>query len=241
MDTKDQLSAEALKEGVKELVIREGRAEKIREKKIISLSGVINSARLFWQNRHTTHQHHASDKAHVLYSKNGKYITVVINENSHWAKTVKGNLSSNAELDAFKINTSTMFSVKSLSDLLKPRKFYFKDRSEATKIISNLQKFSADVQTKIDASDDRRGNTVDSIITICKSSLDLDFTLKMPIYKGQKDKEFKVTIEISVSGTSFQLYLVSEDLYVLELDELDAIFAAELKPFQDDKVICIEQ
>lgn len=228
--------------GKVEIVVREGKAEELREKKIIALSGVIDSPRLFWKNRHTEHNHHEEDKAHVIFSKSEMRIQLVLNENSHFAKTVTGKLQLNPELNAFKINNDSTFSIKELSDILKMRKFFFKDRTEATKIISNLQKFKATITSELEKADDRRGNTTDSMVTKVKSDLDTNFTLKMPVYKGQPEKEFKVDIEFDVTdGDEIEVYLISEGMRMIELESIDKIFEAELKPFRDDKVVCIEQ
>lgn len=232
---------EAVKQGKTEIVVREGQAELIREKKVISINGIISAPREFFENRHGEHDHHEADKAHVLFSKQENKITLILNENSHWAKTITGVLKTNPELDSFRINKDATYSIKELSDFLKMRKFYFKEREEATKIIGNLQKFKASIQTEIESDNDTRGNKMDLFVTKVKSNLDMGFTLKTNIFKGQPEKLFKVEIECEVRDEEMEVWLVSEELRLLELENTEKIFEQELKQFKDAKVVCIEQ
>lgn len=238
---KNKAVKDEVQEGVRELVIREGEAPVIHEQEVVVVAGTVTAPRKWWENRHGVHNHHKESVARVQYSKTAKEIILITNENSHFHKTIKGALQFNQQLNEFNINKNKMYSIKELAQFLKPRRFFFKDRSECTKIISNLEKFSATVTTKIEQQNDRRGNTVDSIVTETKSTLDLQFELKIPIYKGEEPKEFKVNIECDSNGGNLQVYLVSDDLFVMEFDELDAIFKRELEPFEKANVVCIEQ
>lgn len=239
-DAKRTATEQSVKDGVRELVLREGKAEEIREKKVISYGGVITCPREFWQNRHDEHDHHKEEHAYVKFSKEEKTIVLVVNENSYWSKTVTGKLLSNPKLDAFGINEEEFYGSRELCDFLRMRKFYFKNQEEATKMINNLMKFKASITTELAKENDRKGNTNDQVVRRVKHEIPLEFTLKMPVFKGQPDREFRVEIEVDATDGEVRFYLVSEELAQIELEDLDSIFEAELKPFREALVVCLE-
>lgn len=233
--------SKAVKDGKIEIVVREGAAEQIREKKLISITGTIQAPLEFWMKRHHIHKHHSPDKTNIIFSKTDKKIILNINENSFFSKTITGVLKINPELDEFKINKDFKYTVKGLADFLKMRKFFFKDRDQATKIVTNLQKFKASIQTQIEEFDNLRGNSKQMFEAKTDSNLDLSFTLKMPVFKGQPDKNFKVEINFDVRDKQVDIWLESEELRFIELNDIDLIFEKELKMFQAANVVCIEQ
>lgn len=229
--------SKAVKTGTTEIVVREGNAEPIREKELIRLSGTITAPSEFWSKRK-----HSPNKSNIVYSKTGKQIILTVNENSFFKKQIVGVLKSNPELDDFGVNSSSKkYTVKELADFLKMRKFFFKDREQASKIITNLQKFKASVQSQIEDFDNTRGNSKQLFEVKTDSNMDMDFVLKMPIFKGQPDRTFKVGINFSVRDKQIDIWLESEELRLIELTDIDTIFTKELRPFMEANVVCIEQ
>lgn len=231
----------AVKEGMTEIVVREGDAAIIREKNVLDWSGTITSPREWWENRVGKHKMHKPKFANVIFSKFEKRIELTVNENSHFNKKVKGKLLFNEELVEFGINGKTVRSIRDLAEFLRMRRFYFPDRDQATAIIANLMKFKVRVDQEIVAEKDNRGNVNESILKKVTTDLATDFTLEMPIFKGQPKRKFKVDVEFDIRDRAVSVWLVSEELREIELKDTEDIFMVELKPFKEADVVCIEQ
>lgn len=235
METKQSLSVK-VENGIKEVVIRNGEAAKIHEPLILGVSGTIKSPAEFWAKRSSLYK---AEECHIEFNKLKGEIKLILNEKDYFGGEVKGSIEINPELAEFGINKEKMRTTKEMSQFLKMRKAFFSDADEAVKIIGNLQKYKAKVETQIDKMDSTRGDKKDNFEVKVDSDIDLNFTLKMPIYKGFKDFKFLVEICLDVRDKALTLWLESAELQQIITGTRDEIFSDELKNFES--LVCIEQ
>lgn len=217
------------------VTILHGDALPLREKEIVTITGTIKAPGIFIAKRAA---HHEKEKVHVLYSIEDQKITLECDEDDYYGTTIIGKLESNKALTEFGINSKAVkYTVKSLISFLKLRKFYFADQDECLKIITNLQKFSAEVSTKINDADDSRGNKTKGIDITVKTDLALYFNLKMPIFKGFETKEFRVDVAFDIRDAACEIWLESMELEMLILSDREKLIKEELQHFDDYVVI----
>jgi hypothetical protein len=229
---------EAIKQGGTEIVVREGNAAVIHEPEIITLTGVITSPGEFLKKR-TSVVDEARLKTHLTYSKESRWIKLVVDEENHFRTTIKGELHLNPYLAEYGINKKKTWTTKDLAQFLKMRKAHFADREQCLQMVANLTKFNAEINTKIQSEDDSKGNKLDSFATQLKTNLGLEFTLKMKVFKGQEEHAFKVEICVDARDKGVTMWLESEELNTIEIDKSDEIINAEVAKFKD--YVCIEQ
>ena len=235
METKQSLSVK-VENGTKEVVIRNGEAPIIREPLVLDVHGTIQAPSEFWNKRKSLYN---VNDCHVEYSKQNKSIELTLNESNYFGGTIKGMIEEHPELEKFGINKNKVYTLKELSQLLKMSRAFFADTDEATKVVGNLQKCKASIQTQIEKEESSRGDKKISFEAKVDSNIDLNFTLKMPIWKGYKDHKFQVEICLDVRDKDITLWLESQELQQLFIDTREAIFSDELKNFEE--LVCIEK
>lgn len=223
-------------EAVKTLILREGPAEVLREEKGLTINGNLSAPATFWKNRSTLHGKHL---CHIIVNRQEMTLKLITEERDYLFNEIKGKLETNPELKEFGINKEKQFTIKELAQFLKMRRFFFADADENLKLVTNLNKFKASVQSQIDQQSDTRGNKVDNFEVKVDSNIDLKFVLNIPIYKGTDKKKFQVEICFDVREKSVSVWLESAELRELELSMRDSLIDAELKNFEG--LVIIEQ
>lgn len=221
----------------KELIIREGATLELKEPRIVSLSGTITAPRLFNEKRSDDFK---ENTVHVEYSRNGNYIKATFDERNHYATVVKGDLKSNPDLNEFGINDpNKKWQLSVLRGFLRMRRAFFTVPDKNLKLIENLSKFKANVETHIAQANDNRGNQNEQFQTTIKTNLDLSFSLTMPIFVGQPQRTFKVEVCFDIRDRQTDIWLESPELAEAIQKDKEAIFTKELKAFE--AYVCIEQ
>jgi hypothetical protein len=228
-----------LTEGQKELVIREGQAEIIREPKIVNLSGTIETPKEYLAKRKVSGQFEAKN-CHVIFSYQKLFITFIVNESNHFSSTITGKAEVNPELLKFGINHSKIWTKNELKQFLKMNRAFFKDIDSAMKIITNLEKFSASVQTQIDDHKDDRGNKNQHLQVKVDANIDLNFVLSMPIFIGQANTTFQVEICFDVRDNAISIWLESPELQEAMISQRQKLIDDNIDCFKEEFVV-IEQ
>lgn len=239
METKNEIKTEELiRDGVKEVIIREGEALKLHEPRTVDVSGTIGSPAEYLVKRKSEIN---AFKSHVLFSYAGMYIVFNVNEDSHYQTTIKGKTAINPDLQKFGINNGNKTWTKNeLKQFLKMNRAFFKDIDSNMKIVTNLEKFSASVQTQIDDHKDDRGNKKNNTEIKVDSNLDLNFVLEMPIFTGQPKSKFQVEICFDVRDNAITIWLESPELQESILKQTVELIDANVAPFRE-KFVVIEQ
>lgn len=225
-----------LKKGTEEVIIRKGDAAKIREEKIVNLSGVIGAPAEFWGKRK---KKHPLVEAHIEYSRDSRMITLVTDEKDHFGGSVIGKIEDNPDLVNYHINGTSTFGVKELLKFLRMRRSHFAERDEHVKLISNLSKFKVKVATEIENSGNDRGDVTKIMEQKVQSDLPLDFKLNIRVFKGMEKREFTVDILFNVQDNQTSLWFESPELAEIQDKMVDAAIDNELKVFKE--LVVIEQ
>ncbi len=227
-----------LNEGQKELVIRHGDALELQEQRIVEITGTIAAPAEFLAKRREGID---AKKSHVLFSYNKMYIVFNVNEDSYYQTIIRGNTAVNPDLLKFGINNDKKtFTKNELKQFLKMNRAFFKDIDSNLKIVTNLEKFSASVQTQIDDHKDDRGNKKNNTEIKVDSNLDLSFVLQMPIFLGQPNSTFQVEICFDVRDNAITIWLESPELQESILKQTVELIDKFVEPFKSEFVV-IEQ
>jgi hypothetical protein len=228
-----------LAEGQKELIVREGSAQVIREPKIINLTGTIEAPKEYLAKRKESGQFEAKN-CHVIFSYQKLFITLMVNESDYYGSSITGKAEVNPELLKFGINAGKIWTKNELKQFLKMNRAFFKDVDSAMKIITNLEKFSASVQTQIDDHKDDRGNKNQHLQVKVDANIDLNFVLSMPIFIGQGNTTFQVEICFDVRDNAISIWLESPELQEAMISQRQKLIDDNIDCFREEFVV-IEQ
>lgn len=214
---------------IKELVIRHGDAQPIILPLQLSASGTIGAPAAFFAVRTATEI--LKEKAIVLYSYEELFIKLSVDPTDKFAAVINGKLVKNPALQPFGINENHTFSTEELISLLKLNRLYFADREACMSIVTNLKKLKVSAQTEIEKTDDSRGNKKNLAEVKVTTEIPLDFTLKLPLFKGGKDVKFKVEVCFDLRDAALEFWLESVELAELLLGNRKELIDAELAKF----------
>lgn len=210
---------------------RTGAALTPREPRVINIFGTIEAPFQYIKDRQGEYY---PKKSVVLVDTNKGEITLNLSESDYYGPTIKGQLLPHPDLAELKINQEHLFSPKDLIRLLKRFKFYFKVPGEHKSFIESLTTFTANVNTKIKASKDTKGNTVASVERTVDNSVQLPrFVLDIPIFKGVKRSVFGVEICVDATDADLSYYLESVDLFQLQQTERDLHLSNQVAQFKE--------
>jgi hypothetical protein len=221
----------------KELVIREGAAEIIQCPKTVNITGVIGSPAEYLKKRKSELK---PKQCHVLYSYIGMYIKLIVNEENYYSATITGQTQLNPELKKFGINENKLFTVKELKQFLKFNRSFFAEIDCNLKMITNLERFSASVQTQINSHANDRGDKKQSLEVKIDSNLDLNFVLNMPIFIGEAASKFNVEVCCDIRDGATSIWLEPPELQSLIIAGREALINKNIAPFLEAFVV-IEQ
>lgn len=223
--------------GIKELVIRQGDAEKIQLPKIINITGTIASPAEYLLKRKSEL---VAKNCHVIFSYIKMYIKLIVDESNHYSATITGQTELNPDLKKFGINETRLFTIKELKQFLKFNRIFFAEIDANMKMITNLERFSASVQTQIDAHSNDRGDKKQSLEVKIDSNLDLNFVLNMPIFTGESASKFQVEVCCDIRDGATSIWLESPELQSLIITGREALIKKNIEPFKSEFVV-IEQ
>lgn len=230
---------EAIKssEGIHQLEIRTGDAQKFEYPVKCSILGTLSAPFEFFQKRISGALLHDKNQMHLLVDKLNGVIILITDENWEKGTTVKGAIQKNPFLEKFSINTDRMIDSYAMVKLLKMNKMWFADPEQCGNIVHNLQHFSAAWETEIQKVDNGRGITHESVQRRMKSEIPLSFDLCIEPFKGFSKFKIKVDIGVHYNGDDVLFYFESIDLMQLQLElQLKEI---ELQVSKFNNEICI--
>lgn len=244
---KEEISLQAIKEGKTEIIFREGQAEVI-EPKIkdvdVNLSGTITSCSEFYKKRVTEF---VEIQSHILFSKDPEKLSICLKTNEHKERphyNITGTLEQSDEMKNFGIaykfpQRPKGYTIRDLSQILRFNKRLFSNVDDATKIIEGLAKFSASVSATVSQIDEQRGNKSGSYDVKVDSSIPMNFTLLMPLFKGKPARKINIDIQFEVKGVKeIVLWLESTELATFIQEDANKYIEEELEKMS--KIVQIE-
>lgn len=211
--------------GVKELVIREGEAAKIHVPTGIILKDLTIDAVAEYLSKDGI-QAEQIKNSFVVFSYEEKFIQLKFASRIENPDEIAGKVSLHPDLKKFEINEGKRYTAFKLADFIRMNRHFFETKDQAIKLENILRNFTAEVDRKIEASDDKRANVKASIIQQVKTNIPENFTLLLPVFVGSN--HVAVRVEIDIDSTDISCSLMSPDLKELIDVETKAIIDNQL-------------
>ena len=191
-----------------EVIIRKGEAATPLETKAplaVNFTGTLGSV-VEWLEKRVSEINQKT--AHVEVDRDANSITLILDENDPYKKTViSGTIAFTEEFKSIGINDDDkLWEPNKLGQYFRVHRSLFPDKSECATLVSKLTHFTAKTNTEIEKSKDPSGSRADIYRQTVESDLK-KFTVVMGVIKGMD----KLTIEVE-----FDHYIVDR-LCVLQL------------------------
>jgi len=224
--------------------ILEGKALEPKHPLALKIIGQIESVNTYLTARRGTQQlpgtlqYIDKDVAVITMDEANMTITLDVDPNNPFGTEVVGKLEFNPDLLSWCINKDKKFTREQLITLLKFNRRFFADPSQHRIMLDAYQKLNLTGQTNFKNETDGRGNKDLAFKkTIDSSTIPTDFTLEMPVFKGQPAKKFRVEICLDATDASVMFWFESVELIeVIETDR-KKIFNDQVAGYADFAII----
>jgi hypothetical protein len=113
-------------------------------------------------------------------------------------------------------------------------RYYFPDKEQHKKIVESLMKWSAQINTVLNESQDNKGNSkFDIERRVSGVPLMNSFTIEVPIFQGYPAQKFDVEIGLDPKALQVDIFLISDDLIELEIGQREKLIESEMEKFKD--------
>ncbi len=194
----------------------------------LDIKGDINAVSDFIEKREGTLK---KEKCHIKMDSEKFAIILVIDEDSEFSGQVKAELLHNPDLLEFGINNQKFFTRAEMEKLIRMNRFYFPDKDDHMKLISDFKSFAAKVNQEIQQAADQRGNKTQVNVKNVQSDLVDSFVLKIPVFKGGEPNTFRVEICFDITDSSVRFWLESVGLFEIEKSILESVFSSKRAEF----------
>ena len=217
-----------------ELIIRQGDAPPIPERKAIRIDGLLEAPGEYVSKRKSMINPFLT---HVTVERLKGKITLVTGDDDEFANTITGQLKANPALRDFRINGEAWASPADLGDFLRRGRRFFANKEQGGKLVESLATFKAKVSREIEKSNDKRGNYTDAVSQQVATEIPSTFDLEIPIFQGHDSVVFQVEIFFEIRDAGCRIYLQS-----IELDEIiesttNSLIDEQLPIFQDYAIL----
>jgi len=210
-----------------EYVLRTGEAEDVKHEKSISITGVLDAPAQFLKGKTID-----PFKSHLrIYQQEGKLELYIQDTDPNTNHVITGQLKKNQNLSEFQINSLThRWSVPDFLRFVKQNRFFFSNKEQHSKLITNMQSWNAKIETVLAQSNDQKGNSnfqIEQKVRAVDGFIDR-FELNIPIYQGDVSLKFTVEIGLEPKNTAVLIYLFSDELFELEITQRATLINAAL-------------
>lgn len=217
-----EMLANGLPGGCGEIVIREGKAVELKEPVKVSIRGTIDAAARWLETRFDCLK---EKTCHILVNREELYIKLQCNENNYYGTLIAGYLELSPEYKKFGVNEGEYITHFEMAELIKMNRSYFENKTEAMKLVTELQNFKAKVDKEIEDCDNKRGDRRLLVNQAVQHNLPAAFNLIVPLFKGGEKQTIEV--EVYVNPADFTCTLVSAEandlVEELRNKEIDAV------------------
>jgi hypothetical protein len=189
-----------VEEGVKELVVRTGEAEKIHYLNKIDLQKLtISAAREFLEKPLVWNKDNKQieDVSFIVFDYRNREILLNFDYRSSTNDRIHGYLELDPDLVDFGINDGKSYTALEMGQFIRFRRHFFENKDVALNLEKELRDFRANVDKKVQMADDKRGNLTASIAQTVISNLPLEFFVNLPVFIGQPKRMIKLEIDIN--------------------------------------------
>jgi len=217
-----------------EYIVRHGEAEPVKHQKSISISGVLDAPAQFLKGKGID-----SDNAHLrIYGQEGKLELYIQDTDPNTNHVITGQLKKNCDLSTFQINSLThRWTVSEFLRFAKQNRFFFANKEQHAKLITNMQAWNAKIETVLVQANDQKGNSnfqIEQRVRAVDGFIDR-FELNIPIYQGDVSLKFTVEIGLEPKNTAVLIYLFSDELFELEITQRALLMKAALGEMEAQK------
>lgn len=218
--------------GPGEYIIREGDALPVAYPKSISITGILGAPYQFYEGKKDIIDPVGS---HMQIQKDKGVIILVIGDNKPFGNhQIIGQLKKDGALEIWKINSDKRWTVSEFLKFIKTQRYFFDNPDECTALVSSLQTWNAKVETVIKQHNDNAGNSLNLLEKkVSEIGLKTKFNLLIPLFQGYPKVKFTVEIGLDPKTNSVDLYLISDELFELEIQEREKHIQTELNKFND--------
>lgn len=214
--------------------IRYGEAEEIKHERSIEISGVLDAPGQFLKGKTID-----DTKSHLkIYHQDGKLELIIGDTDPHTTHRITGSLTKNKYLSAFNINSLThRWSVSDFLRFVKENRFFFSNKDQHSKLISNMQAWNSKIETVLVHANDQKGNSnfqIEQKVRAVDGFTD-KFELNIPIFQGDVSVKFSVEIGLEPKNTAILIYLFSDELFELEITQRATLMKAALAEMEGQK------
>lgn len=220
-----------------EIIIREGNALEQKPPEKIKITGDVHTVRRYLDKEHSGIQKVDKTKALILVDRKAGIIGLFVDPENHYGPEITAKLEESDELAVWNINRSKTYTREELVKLLRFNKLHFDNVDKHTQVLEAYQKFNASTKSEMEASSDQRGNKAAAYKKEVTSNIPTEFILKIPIFKWEEEKRFRVEIAMDNTESSWRFWFESVELHEMLQTEKDRIFNQELEDFKDEFVI----
>lgn len=217
-----EMVTNGLPAGCGEIIIREGKAVEVKEPVRVSIKGTIDAAARWLETRFDCLK---EKTCHILVNREDLYISLHCNENNAYGTFITGHLELSPEYRKFGINEGEYITHFEMAELIKMNRSHFENKSEAMKLVTELQNFKAKVDKEIEDCDNKRGDRRLLVNQAVQHNLPAAFSLVIPIFKGGEKQT--IAVEVYVNPADFTCTLVSAEandlVEELRNKEIDAV------------------
>ena len=220
----------------KEVILRTGEALKEGHALPINISGTLQAPFQFYDGKQKACN---ADDCHILIQNDKGIISLIVEDIHPFSRsTITGSLTKDKVLELFKINTEHRWGIQEFLKFIKTMSFYFADRTQHQTLIASLQKWRVKVERVITEHNDQKGNSDFQLQTKVQQSAEeggllTHFDLNIPIFQGYPKAKFKVEIGLDPRNTVVDLFLISDELIVLEIGQREKLIQDELDKFSE--------
>lgn len=225
------------------LTILEGKTLELKHPVQIELSGNIESVKNFLEKRYAQRegkelQKVDKDLACVVVDMDAMSIKLFLDPQNPFGTKVSGDLTFSNELLLFHVNDGTQTTREAFVKLIRFNKRFFDNAEMYDKLLQSYMKMNLSFSGDIKAESDNRGNKEQWLKKqINSEKIPTEFTLKLPIFKGQPEEKFRVEILLDATDASVRFWFESTELVELIEKRKKEIFDEQLKSCQDFVII----
>lgn len=218
----------------KTLVVLEGQALTPKEPVVLDVLGNIDSVSVFLKSKKDLFP---KEKILIIVEEEKGNIQMLTDFDNPFGHQIEGRLVLLEELQQLKINQGSTYGLKELISALKFKRLMFADESVFNKIIKNLMEFTAKIETEIVKANDNKGNLNDSVIMKAQTNLELNFTLKTPIWKGGAVRIFKVEVMFEIRDRNTSFWMESYEMNDLQKAERVSLLDEQIKVLSEEYTV----
>ena len=216
-----------------EITVRKGEAAPIRFPEPIKIDGTLNAPAQFLLGKDVNDQ-----ETHLrIYGQEGKLELYLKDTDDKSKSIITGALKKNPDLAEFKINGEHRYTVSDFLRFIKTKRVFFTNPSDHAKLVTNMQKWGAKIETVLVQENDQKGNSnfqIEQKVRAVEGLVE-KFSLSIPIFQGDVNLKFNVEIGLDPKNTAVLIYLYSDELFELEYTQRAKLMSEALKEFEDKK------